>query len=86
MGGNTEREKAVNSEANSPGNGDGARIISYNVNEGERPAGLKIRWKVRIETGKKAEALNARQAEAIKELLTWAHEHRAQQQPAGPQD
>jgi hypothetical protein len=81
MGGNAEREKAVNGEVNSPGNGDGARIISYNVNEGERPDGMKVRWKVRIETGKKADALNAQQAEAVKELLEWVRQARQQQRP-----
>jgi len=80
----TEREtpeSAVNGEVNSPGMVPGARIISYNLSEGERPDGLKVRWKVRIFTGKQAEALNERQAQAIKELLTWAREHRTQQGP-----
>ena len=43
---------------------------------GERPGGMKVRFKVRVETGKKAAALNAQQAEAIKELLEWARQHR----------
>ena len=37
---------------------------------------MKVRFKVRVETGKKAAALNAQQAEAIKELLEWARQHR----------
>ena len=49
----------------------GPRIISYNLREDERPGGLKVRFKIRVETGKKAAALNARQAEAIRELLRW---------------
>ncbi len=53
----------------------GPRIISYNLNEDERPGGLKVRFKIRIETGKKAAALNAQQAEAIRELLQWASQH-----------
>jgi hypothetical protein len=52
------------------------RIISYNLKEGERPGGLKVRYKIRIETGRKADALNAQQAAAIKELLLWARQHR----------
>lgn len=52
------------------------RIISYNLNEGERPGGMKVRYKIRVETGKKAAALNAQQAAAIKELLQWARQHR----------
>jgi hypothetical protein len=54
----------------------GPRIISYNLNEGERPGGMKVRFKVRIETGRKAAALNAQQAQAIKELLQWARQHK----------
>ena len=52
------------------------RIISCNLNEGERPGGLKVRYKIRVETGRKADALNAQQAAAIKELLLWARQHR----------
>ncbi|MGH3408433.1 MAG: hypothetical protein ACRDRJ_38960 [Streptosporangiaceae bacterium] len=60
----------------SPGIMAGPRIISYNLNEAERPGGMKIRFKIRIETGKKAAAVNPQQAEAIKELLLWARQHR----------
>jgi hypothetical protein len=62
-------------DGNSPGDIKGPRIISYNLNEDERPGGLKVRFKVSIETGKKAAALNAAQAEAIRELLQWASQH-----------
>jgi hypothetical protein len=65
-------------DGNSPGMVNGPRIISYNLNEDERPGGMKVRFKVRIETGRKAAALNAQQAEAIKELLEWARQHRTQ--------
>ncbi len=37
---------------------------------------MKVRFKIRVETGKKAAALNAQQAQAIKELLEWARQHR----------
>ena len=63
---------------NSPGIVDGPRIISYNVNEEERPGGMKVRFKIRVEKGRKAAALNAQQAEAIKELLEWARQHKTQ--------
>jgi hypothetical protein len=63
-------------DRNSPGIMDGPRIISYNLNEDERPDGLKVRFKIRVESGKKAAALNAQQAEAIKELLLWARQHK----------
>ena len=72
-------EKQDNPEernSNSPGIVNGPRVISYNLNEGERPGGMKVRFKIRVETGKKAAALNAQQAEAIKELLQWAAQHR----------
>ena len=52
------------------------RVISYNLREDERPGGMKVRFKIRVETGKKAAARNAQQAEAIKELLQWARQHR----------
>ncbi len=54
----------------------GPRIISYNLNEAERLGGMRIRFKVRVETGKKAAAINAAQAQAIKELLLWARQHK----------
>ncbi len=63
-------------DRNSPGIVNGARIISYNLNEDQRPAGMKVRFKVRVETGRKAAVLDARQAEAIKELLKWVRQHR----------
>jgi hypothetical protein len=63
-------------DSNSPGIINGPCIISYNLKEGERPGGMKVRFKIRVETGKKAAALNAQQAEAIKELLEWARQHR----------
>ena len=62
------------------GNGHGQRIISYNLKEEERPGELKIRFKVRITGGKTAAATDARQAEAIREFLTWV----AQQEPQSP--
>jgi hypothetical protein len=71
-----KRESPEKHESNSPGITDGARIISYNLNEAERPGGMKARFKIRIETGRKAAALNAQQAQAIKELLQWASQHK----------
>ena len=54
------------------------RVISYNVNEDERPDGLKIRFKIRVESGKKAAARDALMASAVKELLQWSRQHRQQ--------
>jgi hypothetical protein len=64
---------------------DGPYTISYNLREDERPDGIKVRFKVRIETGKKAAVIEARQARTLKELLVWARQHRTQsQQRPGP--
>ena len=65
---------------------DGARIISYNFNEDERPGGMKVRIKIRVESGKKGRARDARQAEALKEYLTWVVQQEQQttrRRPAG---
>ena len=63
---------------NSPGTGDNTPVISYNVNEDERPDGLRIRFKIRVESGKKAAARDAQLASAVKELLEWSRQHRQQ--------
>lgn len=62
---------------------DGPCIISYNLREDERPDGIKVRFKIRIETGRKAAVTEARQADALRELLLWARQHRTQSQPDG---
>jgi hypothetical protein len=68
-------------QAGNPGSiMDGARIISYNFNEDERPGGMKVRAKIRIVSGKQAEAVLAAQAEAIRELLLWVRQQRRQAQ------
>jgi hypothetical protein len=67
-------------QAGNPGSVmDGARIISYNFNEDERPGGMKVRAKIRVVSGKQAEAISAAQAEAIRELLIWVRQQRRQQ-------
>jgi hypothetical protein len=63
-------------DGNSPGIVDKPRIISYNVPEGERPGGMKVRYKIRIATGKRGRELDARQAQVIMEVLEWARQHR----------
>jgi hypothetical protein len=54
------------------GNG---RVISYNLSEGERPGGMKVRYKLRIATGKRAREIDARQAAVIMEVLQWLSQH-----------
>jgi hypothetical protein len=61
---------------------DSGRIISYNINEDERPDGIKVRFKIQIVTGKRAAAIDERQAEAIRELLIWTRQQRTQQPPS----
>ncbi len=51
--------------------------MAYNLREGERPNGLKVRYKIRIETGPKARELDEAQAEIIRQLLEWARQYRA---------
>ena len=62
----------------------GPRIISYNLNEDERPDGLKVRYKIRVETGRKAAALDAQQAQALREFLLWVRQHRTSQAGGTP--
>jgi hypothetical protein len=52
------------------------RVISYNVDEGERPAGIKVRFKIRIATGKRAQIIDARQAKVIMEVLEWQRQQK----------
>ena len=52
-------------DSNSPGMVNGPRVISYNLSEGERPGGIKVRYKIRIATGKRAREIDARQARRV---------------------
>ena len=55
-----------------PSNG---RVISYNAAEGDRPDGIKVRYKIRIATGRRAREIDARQAAVIMEVLQWLSQH-----------
>ena len=70
-----EPVKTEEQAGNSPDNDGQWRMVSYNLREEERPGGMKVRYKIRIETGRKARELDARQAAVIRELLIWAHQH-----------
>ena len=52
------------------------RVIGYNLSEAERPEGLRVRFKVKVATGRQAAILDERQAEAIRGLLLWARQYR----------
>jgi small-conductance mechanosensitive channel len=61
---------------NLPGIAPNGRVISYNVPEGEWPGGIRVRFKIRIATGKRAQLIDARQAEVIMEVLQWQRQHK----------
>ena len=77
MASDDSRNNPENHRGNSPGMGVNGRVISYNVTEGERPGGIKVRFKIRIATGKRAREIDARQATAIMEVLRWQRQHTA---------
>lgn len=54
-----------------PGMLSNVRVISYNIPEEDRPDGIKVRFKIRVVTGKRAKEIDARQARAIMEVLQW---------------
>ena len=84
MGGKSQPGNAGNRNENTPGIGDNVRVISYNVPERDRPGGIKVRFKIRVISGKRAREIDARQARAIMEVLQWHRQHHNQTQvPAG---
>ena len=68
--------KAEEQAGYSPAAIPGPRIIAYNLREEERPGGIKVRWKWRVETGRKAAALDARQADVIERILQWQYDRK----------
>jgi hypothetical protein len=70
------RESRENDYGNLSGIAPNGRVISYNVPQGERPGGIKVRFKIRIATGKRAQLIDARQAEVIMEVLQWQRQHK----------
>jgi hypothetical protein len=62
-------------DGNSPAMVNGPRVISYNLREEERPDGIKVRYKIRVATGKRAREIDARQAAVIMEVLQWLSQH-----------
>jgi hypothetical protein len=78
MKGNSNSSDQEERDRNSLSEMDGARIISYNFNEGERPGGIKVRAKIRVADRRAAGTLDAAQAEAIRELLVWSRQQRTQ--------
>jgi hypothetical protein len=77
---NPWKNRGIN-DGNSPGIAPSGRVISYNVPAGERPGGIKVRFKIRIATGKRAQEIDARQAAVIMEVLQWQRQQRTR--PSG---
>ena len=50
-------------------------IFSYYRDDNEETGGMQVKWSVRVASGAEARQMDARQAEAIRELLTWARRH-----------
>jgi len=71
----SEQGKGEEQVGNSPLAIPNGTIFSYNLDDRETPGGLKVRWKIRVAAGPEAARLDARQAEAIRELLIWARRH-----------
>jgi hypothetical protein len=65
-----------NDHGKAPGIAPNGRVISYNVSAGERPDGIRVRFKIRIATGKRAQLIDARQAKVIMEVLEWQRQHK----------
>jgi hypothetical protein len=72
------QESAEEYTHNSPEAIPSGTIYSYNLDDSKTPGGIKVRWKVRVVTGPQAARYDTRQAEAIKEALTWALRHQDQ--------
>ena len=58
-------------------------IYAYNLDDSKTPGGIKVRWKIRVAAGPEAARWDARQAEAIRELLQWAHRHQHTRKASG---
>ena len=69
------REPPEQHAGNSPEAIPESTIYAYNLDDTKTPGGLKVRWKVRVVTGPAAARYDARQNQAIRELLLWALQH-----------
>jgi hypothetical protein len=69
------QEQGKEHALNSPDTIPESTIYSYNLDDTKTPGGLKVRWKVRVVTGPAAARYDARQNQAIRELLQWASQH-----------
>jgi hypothetical protein len=72
-----QRKCVEEHDGNSPETIPGTGIFSYYRDEIGEAGGLIVKFTVRVAGGDEAAALDARQAEAIRELLQWARQHRS---------
>jgi hypothetical protein len=68
-------EKPEKYSGNSPAYIPDENVFAYNLDDSMTPGGIKVRFKIRVETGQKARHWDALQNQAIKELLQWARQH-----------
>ena len=68
-------EPAKEHAVNSPGSILESISYAYNLDDTKTPGGLKVRWKVRVVADPAAARYDARQNQAIQELLQWAAQH-----------
>jgi hypothetical protein len=71
----SEHDNSEQRAGNSLGAIPNGTIFSYNLDDSKTPGGLKVRCKIRVAAGPEAARLDARQADAIRELLIWARRH-----------
>jgi hypothetical protein len=76
MSGDKHTDNTSNSADNGLDISPKGRVISYNVPDGERPDGIKVRFKIRVATGKRAREIDARQAKVIMEVLQWQRQQK----------
>jgi hypothetical protein len=74
-------KNARNGSGNQQEIGRNIRVISYNVPEEDRPGGIKVRFKIRVVTGKRTREIDARQVKAIMEVLQWLRQQHTPQHP-----
>ena len=72
------RDKSEEHTGNSLADIPDSTTYTYNMDDSKTPGGIKVRWKVRVVTGPQAARYDARQAEAIREALTWVMRHQRQ--------
>ena len=79
MSASNHPEKVPDSPGNHGGIGENVHVISYNVPESDRPDGIKVRFKIRVVTGKRAKEIDARQVKAIMEVVQWLRQQHTTQ-------